>query len=202
MPLRPGGIKTYSNDYNNFTCCHGTGHGEQHQVRRQHLLPRRRTRCTSTCSSPRVLTWAARGHHRPAGHHVPGGGVDPADHHRVRARIDAAGSASRPGRPGAQRPGQRRRRSGRHARRAPTPTINRTWAAGDVVDVGAADGADAASPPRTTRHVQAVKYGPIVLAGAYGTNNLTRAADAEPPPSIAADRDAAAVHRDRRAPAR
>ncbi len=25
IPLRPGGIKTYSNDYNNFTCCHGTG---------------------------------------------------------------------------------------------------------------------------------------------------------------------------------
>jgi uncharacterized protein len=25
VPLRAGGIKTYSNDYNNFTCCHGTG---------------------------------------------------------------------------------------------------------------------------------------------------------------------------------
>ena len=23
--LRPGGIRTYSNDYNDFTCCHGTG---------------------------------------------------------------------------------------------------------------------------------------------------------------------------------
>ena len=25
VPLRAGGIKTYSNDYQNFTCCHGTG---------------------------------------------------------------------------------------------------------------------------------------------------------------------------------
>ena len=25
VPLRPGGMKTYSNDYNNWTCCHGTG---------------------------------------------------------------------------------------------------------------------------------------------------------------------------------
>jgi uncharacterized protein len=25
VPLRAGGIKTYSNDYNNFTCSHGTG---------------------------------------------------------------------------------------------------------------------------------------------------------------------------------
>ena len=25
VPLRAGAIKTYSNDYDNFTCCHGTG---------------------------------------------------------------------------------------------------------------------------------------------------------------------------------
>ena len=25
VPLRAGGLKTYSNDYNSFVCCHGTG---------------------------------------------------------------------------------------------------------------------------------------------------------------------------------
>ena len=97
VPLRPGGIKTYSNDYNDFTCCHGTGmetntkHGDSiyfhsgDDAVRQPLHPVR-----AHLAGPR--------HHGPAGHHVPGDRRPPGSRSPARARSTCA-SASRPGRP-------------------------------------------------------------------------------------------------------
>jgi hypothetical protein len=50
--------------------------------------------------------------------------------------------------------------------------INRTWASGDVVDI-LLPMALTREPTPDNATVQAVKHGPIVLAGAYGTNNLS-----------------------------
>ncbi len=50
--------------------------------------------------------------------------------------------------------------------------LDRTWSSGDVVDLGLPM-ALTREPAPDTPAVQAVKHGPIVLAGGYGTTNLT-----------------------------
>jgi hypothetical protein len=50
--------------------------------------------------------------------------------------------------------------------------ITRTWASGDIVDISLPMALSRESTPDNAS-VQAVKVGPIVLAGAYGTNNLS-----------------------------
>jgi hypothetical protein len=51
-------------------------------------------------------------------------------------------------------------------------TISRAWASGDVVDIALPMALTRESTPDSAS-TQAVKYGPILLAGAYGTNNLS-----------------------------
>ncbi|MFD0599778.1 hypothetical protein ACFQZ4_51815 [Catellatospora coxensis] len=50
--------------------------------------------------------------------------------------------------------------------------ITRTWATGDVVDVALPMAVVREATPDSAT-TQAVKYGPIVLAGAYGSTNLS-----------------------------
>ena len=146
-------------------------HGEQHQVRRQHLLPRRRrTRCTSTCSSPSVLTWPGRGITVRQDTTYPSAASTPADRHRFRRR-STCGSASPPGTSGAQVAGQRggagprRRRARTRCSTAPGRPAT-SWTSACRWRVRREPTPDSAT-------TQAVLVGPIVLAGAYGTTNLS-----------------------------
>lgn len=166
VPLRPGGIKTYSNDYNDFTCCHGTGmetntkYGDSIYFHNGQIL------YVNLFIASR-LTWPGRGitvqqdttfPEAPASRlTITGSGAIDL---RIRIPGWAAGAELRVN--GAVQPGVT---PGGYAR------INRTWASGDVVDISL--------PMTLTREptpdnnaVQAVRHGPIVLAGQYGTNNL------------------------------
>lgn len=169
VPLRPGGIKTYSNDYNNWTCCHGTGmesntkYGDSiyfHNAADDTLYVNLFIAST--------LNWAARGitirqdttfPESPSSRlTVTGSGTFTM---RVRVPAWAAGATIRVN--GTLQSGV-------------TPgayvTISRSWTSGDVVDI-ALPFALSVEPTPDNSGVRAVKYGPILLAGAYGTNNLS-----------------------------
>ncbi|MDX3663144.1 glycoside hydrolase family 127 protein [Streptomyces sp. ID05-26A] len=162
-PLRPGGIRTYSNDYNDFTCCHGTGmetntaHGGRIYAHSGSTLyvnlfiasalswrgftVRQETTFPESPSSRLTITGS--------------GTIDL----RVRIPAWAAGAQLRVN--GASVPVT----PGTYAR------VDRTWSSGDVVEISLPMTVTRESTP-DNRTVQAVRHGPIVLAGAYGTNNL------------------------------
>ncbi|WP_158848794.1 glycoside hydrolase family 127 protein [Saccharothrix deserti] len=168
VPLRPGGQRTYSNDYQDFTCCHGTGmetnskHGDSIYFHAGNTL-------YVNLFIASVLTWPGReiavrqdtGFPESPATRLTVTGSGPIDL-RVRIPSWAAGAQVRlngvvqdvPVVPGT------------YAR------LDRTWASGDVVDVSLPMALTRESAPDNPA-VQAVKHGPIVLAGGYGTNNLT-----------------------------
>ncbi|MBB5874031.1 DUF1680 family protein [Allocatelliglobosispora scoriae] len=166
-PLRAGGIKAYSNDYDDFTCCHGTGmetntkHGDSIYFVNGDTL-------WVNLFIASVLTWPGRsitvrqdttfpqaGTTRLT---VTGSGTIDL---RVRVPAWAAGATIRVN--GALQP-------------APAPggyaAISRTWTSGDTVDITLPMALTRESTPDNSA-VQAVKVGPIVLAGQYGTSNLS-----------------------------
>lgn len=163
-PLRPGGIRTYSNDYNDFTCCHGTGM-ETNTAHTGRIYAHSGTTLYVNLFIASTLSW--RGFTVRQETSFPesetskititgSGAIDL----RVRVPAWAAGAQIRVnGTPQEATPGS-------YAR------INRTWASGDVVDIALPMTLQRESTP-DNRSVQAVKHGPIVLAGAYGTNNLS-----------------------------
>ncbi|GAB3831303.1 beta-L-arabinofuranosidase domain-containing protein [Dactylosporangium cerinum] len=168
VPLRAGGIKTYSNDYNSFVCCHGTGMESNTKFGDSIYFHDGASTLYVNLFIPSVLTWSARGVtiRQETGFPetaatkltVTGSGT-----FTVKVRIPswASGAAVR---------------INGTVFVSPAPgtfaTINRTWASGDVVDL--------TLPMALTREaandnssVQAVKVGPIVLGGLFGTNNLS-----------------------------
>lgn len=162
-PLRPGGIRTYSNDYNDFTCCHGTGM-ETNTAHTGRIYAHSGTTLYVNLFIASTLSW--RGFTVRQETSFPesetskititgSGAIDL----RVRVPAWAAGAQIRVnGAPQDATPGA-------YAR------INRTWASGDVVDISLPMTLQRESTP-DNRAVHAVRHGPIVLAGAYGTNNL------------------------------
>ena len=62
MPLNPGGLKTYSDDTNHFTCCHGTGM-ENHTKYQEFIYFRSRDNQTLYVNlyMPSILNWPERG---------------------------------------------------------------------------------------------------------------------------------------------
>ncbi|MFG2045322.1 beta-L-arabinofuranosidase domain-containing protein [Dactylosporangium sp. NPDC048998] len=168
VPLRAGGIKTYSNDYNSFVCCHGTGMESNTKYGDSIYFHDGAATVYVNLFIPSVLTWSARGVTIRQDTTFPDAGatkltVTGSGTFTVKVRIPAWATGAQLKVNGAAQP-------------APAPgayaTISRTWASGDVVDV--------TLPMALTREatndnstVQAVKVGPIVLGGLFGTSNLS-----------------------------
>ncbi|MEU4765195.1 beta-L-arabinofuranosidase domain-containing protein [Actinosynnema sp. NPDC023794] len=168
VPLRPGGQRSYSNDYQDFTCCHGTGmetntkHGDSTYFHAGNTL-------YVNLFIASVLTWPGRAitvrqdtaFPESAATRLTVTGSGPIDL-RVRIPSWAAGAQLKingvvqdvPTVPGT------------YAR------LDRTWSSGDVVDLSLPM-ALTREPAPDNPAAQVVKHGPIVLAGGYGTTNLT-----------------------------
>jgi DUF1680 family protein len=167
VPLRSGGIKTYSNDYDSFVCCHGTGLESNTKYADSIYFHSADTLYVSLFVSS-TLTWAERGLTLVQETTFP-------DAPSTRLRI-TGGSATFtlklriPG----WATGAQLRING--TAQAVTPgsfaTVSRTWATGDMVDLSLPMAITREAAPDNPA-VQAVRYGPLVLAGGYGTTNLT-----------------------------
>jgi hypothetical protein len=167
VPLRAGGIKTYSNDYNDFTCCHGTGMETGTKFADSIYFHVDRTLYVNMYIAS-TLTWSSRGitirqdttyPESPSTRLTVTAGSGAIDM-RIRipswttgAQVRVNGAVTGTATPGTYL------------------SIDRTWTTGDVVDVSLPMTlALEAAPDDPT--VRAVKHGPIVLAGQFGSDNL------------------------------
>ncbi|TDV42203.1 beta-L-arabinofuranosidase domain-containing protein [Actinophytocola oryzae] len=164
-PLRAGGIKTYSNDYNSFTCDHGTGMESQTKFADSIYFHAGETLYVNLFV-PSVLTWPGRNIAIRQDTTYPSSPttrltVTGSGHIALKIRIP-------------------RWTSGAVVRVNGTPqnvaagayaTIDRTWASGDVVEVAVPA---TLTFPRANDNasIGAVRYGAIVLAGQYGSTDL------------------------------
>ncbi|MCS7475408.1 beta-L-arabinofuranosidase domain-containing protein [Umezawaea endophytica] len=166
VPLRPGGARSFSNDYDDFTCCHGTGmetntkHGDSVYLHSGNTL-------YVNLFIASVLTWPGRGITVRQDTTFP-------DAASTRLTITGSGAIDLRVRVPSWTTGAELRVNG-VPQAAPVAgtyaRINRTWASGDVVDVSLPMALTREATPDDPA-VQAVRHGPIVLAGAYGTTNL------------------------------
>jgi DUF1680 family protein len=168
VPLRAGGIKTYSNDYNSFVCCHGTGMESNTKYGDSIYFHDGASTLYVNLFIPSLLTWSARGVTVRQDTSFPEAGstkltVTGSGSFTMRIRIPAWASGAQIKVNGAVFASPA---AGAYA------SVARTWASGDVVDV--------TLPMSLTREatndnasVQAVKVGPIVLGGLFGTSNST-----------------------------
>jgi uncharacterized protein len=168
VPLRPGAIKTYSNDYNNFTCCHGTGMESQAKFADSIYCFAGETLYVNLFI-PSVLNWSQRGITVRQDTTFP-------DQPSTRLTITGSGHIALKIRvPSWARQGTQVRLNGVVQNITVTPntflTLDRTWVSGDVVDVTVSPAIELESTPDNSA-VRAVKYGAIVLAGEFGSNNL------------------------------
>ncbi|MFL6126547.1 beta-L-arabinofuranosidase domain-containing protein [Actinophytocola sp.] len=165
-PLRAGGIKTYANDYNNFTCDHGTGMESQTKFADSIYFYAGETLYVNLFI-PSVLTWPGRGMSVRQDTSFPSSSstrltISGSGHIALKVRIPKWTSGAVVRVNGA-------------AQGTTTPgtyfTIDRTWASGDVVDVSVPA---TLTFPRANDDsgVGAAKYGAIVLAGQYGSTDL------------------------------
>lgn len=161
VPLRPGAIKTYSNDYNNFTCCHGTGMESNTKYQDSIYFHAGQTLYVNLFIAS-TLNWAARGITIRQDTTFPEAASS-------RLTITGSGTFTLRLRTPVWSTGMQVRVNGTLQS---SPVITRSWASGDVVDISLPMALHRESTPDNAS-VQAVKVGPIVLAGAYGTNNLS-----------------------------
>lgn len=167
VPLRPGGIRSYSNDYNDFTCCHGTGM-ETNTKHADSVYFHSGNTLYVNLFIASVLTWPGRGITVRQDTGFPESAA-------TKLTITGSGRIDLRVRVPSWATGAQLRVNG-VAQGSVTPgsyaRIDRTWDSGDVVDLSLPMALSRESTPDNPV-VQAVKHGPIVLAGAYGTNNLT-----------------------------
>jgi uncharacterized protein len=165
-PLRAGGIKTYANDYDDFTCDHGTGMESQTKFADSVYFHNGETLYVNLFLAS-VLTWPGRGITVRQDTTFPASSgtkltITGSGHIALKIRIPKWTSGAVVKVNGV-------------AQGTTTPgsysTIDRTWASGDVVDVSVPASLNF---PRANDDgsVGAAKYGAIVLAGQYGSNNL------------------------------
>ncbi|WP_410611694.1 beta-L-arabinofuranosidase domain-containing protein [Amycolatopsis sp. lyj-109] len=166
-PLRAGGIKTYANDYDDFTCDHGSGMESQTKFADSVYFFTGETLYVNLFIAS-VLTWPGRGitvrqdttFPASSGTKLTIGG---SGHIALKLRIPKWTSGAVVKVNGV-------------AQGSPAAgtyfTLDRTWASGDVVDVAVPA---SLTFPRTADDggVGAAKYGAIVLAGQYGSTNLS-----------------------------
>jgi hypothetical protein len=165
--LRAGGIKTYSNDYNSFVCCHGTGMESNTKYGDSIYFHDGGSTLYVNLFIPSTLNWSARGVTIRQDTSFPEAGstrltVTGSGAFTMRIRIPAWTSGAQIRINGAVFSSPA---SGAYA------TVNRTWASGDVVDV-TLPMAISREATNDNANVQAVKVGPIVLGGLFGTQNL------------------------------
>jgi DUF1680 family protein len=165
--LRAGGIKTYANDYNDFTCDHGSGMESQTKFADSIYFYSGETLYVNLFIAS-VLTWPGRGITVQQDTTFPSGSstkltITGSGHIALKIRIPkwTAGAVVR-----VNGVAQGTTTSGSYL------TIDRTWASGDVVDVSVPA---TLTFPRANDDggVGAAKYGAIVLAGQYGSTNLS-----------------------------
>jgi DUF1680 family protein len=170
-PLRAGGIKTYSNDYNNFTCDHGSGM-ESHTKFADSIYFRSADTLYVNLFIASTVNWPELGITVRQDTQFP-------DQPTTKLTITTASPRALPIKirvPYWVQPGYRLTINGAAQTVTATPgtyvTLNRTWNNGDVIDVTmpAAIALDRTPDSATT---QSVRYGGIILAGAYGTTQLT-----------------------------
>jgi DUF1680 family protein len=169
VPMRAGAIKTYSNDYNNFTCCHGTGM-ESHTKFAESIYFFAGETLYVNLFIPSVLTWSPRGITVRQDTRFP-------EQPSTRLTITGSGHIALKIRvPSWARQGTQVRVNGVLQSVPVTPntflTLDRNWASGDVVDVSVSPSIVLERTPDNAA-VQAVRYGAIVLAGEYGGTNLS-----------------------------
>ncbi|MEU4422864.1 beta-L-arabinofuranosidase domain-containing protein [Actinoplanes sp. NPDC024001] len=175
VPLRAGGIKTYSNDYDNFTCCHGTGMETNTKFADSIFFHDNARTLWVNLFIAATLSWPGRGltvrqettFPETATSRLTVTGSGPIDL-RVRIPSWAAGAQVRVN--GA-------------LTGSPTPgsylAINRTWSSGDTVDISLPMTLALEATPDNPA-VRAVKHGPIVLAGQFGSTNLSALPSLDP----------------------
>ena len=169
IPLRAGGRKTYSNDYNNFTCDHGTGMESNTQYADSIYFFAGETLYVNLFIASQ-LNWAARGitirqdtafPEQPSTRLTVTGG---SGHIALRVRVPYWCQ------------GMQVRINGALQSVTATPgtylTLDRTWATGDTVDLTMPMTIALERTPDSAT-VQAVRYGGIVLGGRYGSTSLT-----------------------------
>jgi DUF1680 family protein len=169
QPLRPGGIKTYSNDYNNFTCDHGTGM-ESHTKFADSIYFFAGETLYVNLFITSVLNWLQRGITVRQDTSFP-------DVPSTRLTMTGSGHIALKIRvPSWARQGTQLRLNGVVQNVTATPntflTLDRNWASGDTVELSLSPALSFESTSDNVT-VQAVKFGGIVLAGEYGTNNLS-----------------------------
>jgi len=166
-PLRPGGIKTYSNDYNNFTCDHGTGMETHVKFGESIYFHDNASTVYVNLFIASVLNWAARGVSIRQDTTFP-------ETTTTRLTVTGSGSFTMKVRIPGWAAGATLTVNGSSVTATPGTyaTITRTWASGDVVQLTMPMAITRSAAPDSAT-TQAVKIGPIVLAGAYGTTNLT-----------------------------
>jgi DUF1680 family protein len=169
QPMRAGGIKTYSNDYDNFTCDHGSGM-ESHTKYAESIYFFAGETLYVNLFIPSVLNWSSRGISVRQETSFP-------DQPSTRLTVTGSGHLALKIRvPSWARTGTQVRLNGVVQNVTATPntflTLDRNWTSGDVVDVAVSPSL-VVEPTPDNAAVQSVKYGGIVLAGEYGTNNLS-----------------------------
>jgi DUF1680 family protein len=168
QPLRAGGIKTYSNDYNNFTCDHGTGLESNTKYADSIYYSAGDTLYVNLFIAS-VLDWPGRDITIRQDTTFPVAGS-------TRLTVTGSGAFTLKVRVPGWAAGAQLRLNGAVQAGAATPgrfaTLTRMWSAGDVVDLTLPMALTREATPDNAS-VQAVKVGPIVLAGGYGNRNLS-----------------------------
>lgn len=152
-PLRAGGIKTYSNDYNNFTCDHGTGMESNTKYNDSIYFHNGGDTLYVNLFIASTLNWAARGVTVRQDTTWP-------EAPSSKLTITGAGTFTIRVRVPSWCPGMQVRVNGVLQGSA---VISRTWASGDVVDVSLPAAVTFPAAPDNA-NVKAVKVGGIVLA--------------------------------------
>ncbi|MEV0268075.1 beta-L-arabinofuranosidase domain-containing protein [Hamadaea sp. NPDC050747] len=166
-PLRAGGIKTYSNDYNDFTCDHGTGMETHTKFADTIYFHDNANTIFVNLFVASTVNWAAKGVTIRQDTSFPESNTtsltvtgNAAFTLKLRVPSWATGATvTLNGTAVAATPGTQ-------------VAITRTWTTGDVVAMTMPMALTRSAAPDSAT-TQAVKIGPIVLAGAYGTTNLS-----------------------------
>jgi len=166
-PLRAGGIKTYSNDYNDFTCDHGTGMETHTKFAESIYFHDGANTVYVNLFIASTLNWAAKGVTIRQDTTFP-------ETNSTRLTITGSGAFTLKVRVPGWASGATLTVNGSAVAATPGAyaTITRTWTSGDVVALTTPMALTRSATPDSAT-TQAVKIGPIVLAGAYGTTNLS-----------------------------
>jgi hypothetical protein len=172
QPMRAGGIKTYTNDYNNFTCDHGTGMESQSKFADSIYFRSADTLYVNLFIAS-TLSWPEKGISVRQDTQFP-------EQLSTKLTITTSGGATalpiKIRVPSWVQPGWQLTINGAAQTVTATPgtyiTLNRTWNNGDVVNI-IMPAALAVERTPDSATVSSVRFGGIVLSGAYGTTQLT-----------------------------